>query len=95
MAKDNKRSEPLAKQEMTLEEAKAYRASLYKPEARQLSEKEKREQFRVFWAQQKRKYGKAQDLEEIIWLHLQSSNMSEPEKFEEGLKHFGLQKIDN
>lgn len=79
--------------EMTAEEAKAFRASLAKPEARQLTEKEKREQFRVFWAKSKRKYGKDKDLEEIIWLHLKSSKMDEPEKFEDGLKHFGLKKI--
>jgi hypothetical protein len=79
--------------EMTAEEAKAFRASLAKPEARQLTEKEKREQFRVFWAKCKRKYGKTKSIEEIIWLHLKSSKMDEPEKFEAGLAHFGLKKV--
>lgn len=81
--------------EMTLEEAKAYRASLYVPQERKLSEQEKREQFRLFWAQQKRKYGKAKDLEDILWLHLKSSKMDEPSKFEAGIAHFGLKKIGN
>jgi hypothetical protein len=79
--------------EMTAEEAKAFRASLYKPEVRVLTEKEKREQFRVFWTKSKRKFGKGKDLEEIVWLHLKSSKMDEPEKFEAGCKHFGLKKI--
>lgn len=80
-------------EELTAEEAKAFRASLYRPEVRILSESEKREQFRVFWAKTKRKYGKTKDIEEIIWVHLKSSKMDEPEKFEEGLTHFGLKKI--
>lgn len=82
------------KEQMTADEkAKAFRASLYKPEVHALTEKEKREQFRLFWAKCKRKYGKTKNIEEIIWLHLKSSNMAEPEQFEAGLIHFGLKKI--
>lgn len=81
------------KQEMSAEEAKAFRASLHRPAVQVLTEKEKREQFRVFWAKSKRQYGKAKNLEEILWLHLKSSKMDEPEKFEDGIKHFGLKKI--
>lgn len=92
MAKKEK-VEQMENQEMTAEEAKAFRASLAKPEVRQLTENEKREQFRVFWAKCKRKYGKTKNIEEIIWLHLKSSKMDEPEQFEAGLVHFGLKKI--
>ena len=81
------------KVEMTADEARAFRASLYKPQVVKLTEKQKREQFRVFWAQSKRKYGKTKSLEEIKWLHLKSSKMDEPEKFEAGVAHFGLKKI--
>lgn len=81
------------KQTMTAEEAKAFRASLHKPTVPVLTEKQKREQFRVFWAKCKRKYGQKKNIEEIIWLHLKSSKMDEPEKFEAGLIHFGLKKI--
>lgn len=92
MAKKEK-VEQMEKQDMSAEEAKAFRASLYKPEVRALTEKERREQFRVFWAQTKKQYGKSKELEEILWLHLKSKKMDQPEKFEAGLKHFGLKKI--
>lgn len=87
MAKERKEME---KNTMSEEEAKAFRASLYKPQIKQLTEKEKREQFRLFWAKSKRKYGKAKDLEQIIWLHLKSIKMDSPEQFESGIKNFGL-----
>ena len=80
-------------QDMSLEEAKAYRASLYKPAKKKLSEQEKREAFRIYWATEKAKYGKKKDLEGILWLHLKSSKLDEPEQFEKGLAHFGLKKI--
>lgn len=90
---ENENSAPV--QEMTLEQAKAYRASLYKPEEKVLGESEKREQFRLFWATQKSLYGKGRELEEILWLHLKASKMDEPSQFEAGLKHFGLKKLGN
>lgn len=91
--KSKKEQAPAQKQEMSLAEAKAYRASLNKPKAAELTEKQVREQFRIFWAQEKAKYGKAKDLEEIVWLHLKASKLDAPEKFEAGLAHFGLKKI--
>ena len=93
MAKDKKVQQMESKQ-MTAEEAKAYRASKHVPQEVQLTNEQKREQFRIFWAQAKRKYGKSKDLEEIVWLHLKSSKMDEPSKFEAGLVHFGLKKLD-
>jgi hypothetical protein len=83
------------KEEMTLEEAKAYRSSLYKPKKRVLSDREKRDQFRIFWSQSKKRYNKKilQGLEQILWVHLQATGNDEPEKFEEGIKHFGLRKV--
>lgn len=80
---------------MTLEEARAIRIARYVPQEKKLTNQQKREQFRLFWAKEKRKYGKAKDLEEIVWLHLQSSKMDEPSQFEAGLAHFGLKKISN
>lgn len=75
---------------MSLEESRAFRASLYKPTEQVLSESEKREKFRIFWAEQKSKYGKTKDLEEILWVHLKASKLDDPSKFEQGLQHFGL-----
>lgn len=91
MAKKEFREEKIG-QEMSLEEARAYRASLYKPEEKKLSEEEKREKFKLFWTQSKKKYGSPKDLEHILWLHLKATGNNEPEKFEAGLLHFGLKK---
>lgn len=87
------KQEQSAEKEMSLEEAKAYRASLHKPEIQKLTEEEKRDLFRIFWAQEKYKYGKAKDLEQILWVHLKASKLNEPEQFDAGLAHFGLKKI--
>ncbi len=92
MAKKNQTAEAPS-QEMSLEEARAYRASMYKPTKKKLSAQEKREAFRLFWAVEKTKYGKKKDLEGILWLHLKASKLDEPEQFEDGLRHFGLKKI--
>lgn len=92
MAKE-KKQEQSEQKEMSLEEARAYRASLYKPAAVVLSEVQKREAFRVFWASNKSKYGSAKSLESALWLHLKSINMDTPEQFSQGLNNFGLKKV--
>lgn len=79
--------------EMTLEESRAYRASLHKPEVAKLSDAQKRDEFRKFWAEQKYKYGKAKDLEPILWAHFKATQHDDPAKFEDGVAHFGLKKI--
>jgi hypothetical protein len=92
-SKQEKKKEKQEKQGMSLQEAKAYRASLHKETAKKLDEHEKREQFRLYWAENKYKFGKAKDLEEILWVHLKSAKLDDPENFEAGLAHFGLKKI--
>jgi len=82
----------LAKKEKATQMEKAMAQSTYKPAPRKLKEREKRESFRLFWTQNKRKYGKSKNLENIIWLHLKAIKMDEPEKFESGIAHFGLKK---
>lgn len=89
MAKDKE----TPSQDMTLEESKAFRASAYVPSQDAQTDQQKREAFRLFWAQEKYSYGKSKDLEEILWLHLSTIKKDSPEMFEEGLKHFGLSKI--
>lgn len=79
--------------EMSLEEAKAYRASLAKPFQKPLSQKQKRDAFKVFWTQNKRKYGLTGKLEHVLWLHLVSTNNDDPANFEAGLKNFGIKKV--
>jgi hypothetical protein len=80
--------------EMTIEEARAYRASLYKPPVKVLTDQEKRESFRLFWAKARRKYKQYnKSLEQILWIHLQASGYDMPEKFDQGIEHFGLKKV--
>lgn len=80
--------------DMTLEEARAFRASLAKPAAdRPLSQKQKRDAFKIYWTQNKKKYGMTGKLEHILWLHLVSTNNDEPANFEAGLKNFGIKKV--
>ena len=51
--KELKQEKKEKKSEMSLEEAKAYRASLYKEQPVKLSDQEKREKFRIYWAENK------------------------------------------
>jgi hypothetical protein len=78
---------------MSLEEAKAYRASLYKPQVKVLTEAQRREAFRIFWAGNKKKYGSSKYLEHALWMHLKAIGMDSPEQFHEGLFNFGLKKV--
>lgn len=93
MAKKERDALKEESKEMSLEESRAFRASLYKPAQLVLSDADKREQFRVFWAKEKQKYDKPKELEQILWVHLKAAKLDEPEKFEAGLKHFGLKKV--
>lgn len=86
------KEEVVAAAEMSLEEAKAFRASLHKPVEKILTSAEKREAFRKFWAMNKSRYGKTKDIEPVLWVHLEASGFSDPEKFVEGLEHFGLKR---
>ena len=91
MAKEKKSQQ--MNQEMNLEQARVYRASLHKPIPRALNEAQKREAFRIFWASNKAKYGKSKAIEKAIWLHLKSIKMDSPEQFAQGLENFGLKKV--
>ncbi len=94
MTKKEKLQQLIAeKQEMTLEEAKAYRASLYKIQPKKFTEDQTKEMFRIWWTAQKSKYGRGKSLERALWLHLKSVGCAHPEKFAEGLAHFGLKKV--
>jgi hypothetical protein len=97
MAKEKKKTEKIqaviAQVEMTLEEARSYRASLFKPVPKQLNETQKREAFRIFWTSNKKKYGEKKSIEKALWLHLKSIDMTSPDQFNDGLAHFGLKKV--
>jgi len=89
----DKKEKQEKKSEMTLEEAKAYRMSLNVAKEVKLEDHEKREKFRIFWAENKYQYGKAKDLEPILWEHLKASKLDDPKDFDKGLAHFGLKKV--
>lgn len=54
-----------------------------------------RSAFADFWAKNKKAYGKAKDteIEGVLWVHLKACGMDKPEKFENGITHFGLKKV--
>jgi hypothetical protein len=82
------------KEDMTMEEAKAYRASLATNIAKLLTEKQKRQAFKVYWTENKKKYGLTGKMEQILWLHLVSTKNDSPENFEAGLKNFGVKSLN-
>lgn len=95
MAKKKEQSKEQTNKEsgkMTLEEAKALRMSKAKKKELPLTLEQKREKFRTFWSQNRSKYGREKELEQVLWLHLKAINKIEPQDFEEGLAHFGLKK---
>ena len=79
--------------ELTVEEARALRLAAHKAKDKQGSEQERREEFRVYWTQNKSNYGRGKEMEHVLWVHLKAVQMDRPEKFEDGILHFGLKKV--
>lgn len=80
-------------EEMTTEEAKAARAAKHAAIPKKPTDQEQREAFRIFWAQEKSKYGKDRKLEPVLWVHLKAIGMASPDKFNAGIQHFGLKQV--
>jgi len=53
-------------------------------------EEDTKDEFRKFFVQLKRKLNLNSDLEGVIWLHLKAAGFDKKDKFEKGIKHFGL-----
>ena len=51
---------------------------------------DQKEEFRKFFAKNKEKLKLKSSMEGILWLHFQAAGFAEKDKFEEGLKHFGI-----
>ena len=80
--------------EMTLEESKSWRASKYVAPTIILTEEQKREEFRIFWAANKAKFGETKsNIEKALWIHLKSIGMDTPEQFLLGMTNFGLKQV--
>lgn len=52
--------------------------------------KDIRFEFKKFFTKAKREKNIDPSLEEVIWLHFQAMGFDKIEKFNEGLKHFGI-----
>jgi ribose 1,5-bisphosphokinase PhnN len=87
------KKQELQKEMMTTEQAITLRASKHVISIKPLNQKQKREAFKTYWTANKKKYGLTNKIEEIIWLHLVSTNNDSPEKFEDGIKNFGIKKV--
>ena len=86
------KNKDIQEKEMTPEEAKAYRANLYKPQEKVLREDQKREAFRIWWASNKKKYGQSKKMEQALWLHIKTMGLDNPLDFEKGVSNFGFKK---
>lgn len=92
------RDEQVAAVQDALSSPSAKKAELIEARAAKKQQEEEvndyRSNFSLFWAQNKKAYGMAKDgdIEQILWLHLRAAGFDNPEKFAQGIKHFGLKK---
>ncbi len=77
------------KKELTPREQRLAIAEAAKKASPEAEEKYKREDFRKYFVQLKRKLGLEPELENIIWLHFKAAGFDEKEKFDDGIRHFG------
>jgi hypothetical protein len=60
-----------------------------------LPEVKRRQSFQEYWTSARRSFGRPErELEDILWAHLKAIKCDVPSKFEEGVAHFGLRKIN-
>lgn len=78
------------KQDNALKKARELRLKNFKENQASISSNDSKEDFRVFFIQNKIKLGLDPNLEEAIWLHFKSAGFDKKDKFEEGLAHFGI-----
>jgi hypothetical protein len=95
MSKKRTRDEQIEDIQAKLDASRQARIEL----AARMSGKEAKEaknhysEFQEWWASNRKSYDRSKDLEEIIWPHLKAIGCNSPEKFEEGVSHFGLRKL--
>jgi hypothetical protein len=75
--------------EIKLELAKDCRRRMYNLKAIQSNENS-RQEFKKFFIKLKKWFSLDNDMENILWLHLVAIKCDSKEKFNEGLKNFGL-----
>ena len=79
--------------EMTLKKRKLSELLWLNLLLKPMNPKQKRDAFKVYWTQNKKKYGMTGKLEHVLWLHLVATKNDEPANFEAGLKNFGIKKV--
>jgi hypothetical protein len=96
MSKKKTRDEQIENVKANLDDAKAARRAIVANQKAIQGKGQKASyvSFQEWWATQRKSYGKSKDLEDIIWPHLKAIGCDSPEKFEEGVKHFGLSKVN-
>lgn len=58
----------------------------------EIDESKARLMFGDFWASERKSFGQPRELEDVLWAHLKAIKCDRPEKFEEGVAHFGLKR---
>lgn len=89
------REEQIEEVKTNLDDAKAARRAIVAAQAPFQGKIQKASyvSFQEWWANARKHYGKTKDLEDILWPHLKAIGCDSPEKFEEGVQHFGLLRI--
>jgi len=75
-----------------LEAARQIRLEMLKDSIITEEIKDYKEEFEDFWVRNRKAYGEKKELGKILWMHLKAIKHDIPEKFEEGLKNFGIKK---
>lgn len=73
------------KKDMEIKETKP----AYVKPPRQLSEEERRSEFKKYFIKLKRKLKLEQSMESVLWLHFKASGFDKPELFDKGIENFG------
>jgi hypothetical protein len=77
--------------EVSLEEMREKRREAGEAKkAAKAAELDQRDEFRKFFAKKREKLSLDSSMEHILWLHFVATGHAEKEKFEDGLKHFGI-----
>ena len=90
--KDKKTSDIQKKLEIAKQLRLEQAERLKKPEI--TSDGDNKFAFDDFWTKNRKAYGADRELGKILWLHLRAIKHDSPEKFEEGIKNFGINKGD-
>lgn len=95
MSKNKKmsRDEQIEDVQEKLTKAREMRLKLAGRKAAPQEDVDAKKEFEIFWARERASYKKDREIQEILWLHLKAIKHDHPDKFEQGVAHFGLKKL--